>query len=69
MVEGSALELPCYGGNWQVWTFNGTHVVETCGGYCTIANGSLVFHIILRQHQGLYQCLFGEVSYTVTVIG
>ena len=69
VVEGSALELPCVEGiDWRVWDFNGSDV-STCGGYCSAANGSLVFRAVLRQHQGRYACLLGTVSYLVTVIG
>lgn len=69
VVEGSALELLCVGGaDWKVWEFNGSDV-STCGGYCTVANESLVFRAVLRQHQGRYACLLATVAYLVTVIG
>ena len=69
VVEGSALELLCVGGaDWQVWDVDGSDV-STCGGYCTVANESLVFRAVLRQHQGRYSCLLGTVAYLVTVIG
>lgn len=69
VVEGSALELLCVGGaDWQVWDVDGSDV-STCGGYCTVANESLVFRAVLRQHQGRYSCLLGAVTYLVTVIG
>ena len=69
VVEGSALELLCVEGiDWRVWNFNGSGV-STCGGYCTVANESLVFRAVLRQHQGRYACLLGTVTYLVAVIG
>ena len=73
VVEGVALELRCVDGQNTIWTFNGSTITFedgiACGGYCNLSDESLVIGAVLRQHQGIYTCLFAAVRYLVTVIG